>query len=215
MPKSGQESKGMGQLPNWDGNTVAAFSQERCSGGKTMNAKTLGMAWAIAVLAASCVLAQEVITTPAPVEGTKAGVAPRVPTLAAPAPDAAKPAVDDWRYRWHEGRWWYWTPENRWMWFSDDGHWVAFDADHRPPAVDNRGDAVMQPQAASPGPGYPYPAPGYYNPYPGYYYRGYYPGVAVGVWPYGNVGVGVGRRIGVDVWGPHGGVRVGRLYYGW
>ena len=33
--------------------------------------------------------------------------------------------------------------------------------------------------------------------------------------PYGNVNVGVGRRIGVDVSGPHGGVRVGRIWVGW
>ena len=43
----------------------------------------------------------------------------------------------------------------------------------------------------------------------------YYPGVAVGVGPYGNVGVGVGRRVGVDVWGPLGAVRVGRIGVGW
>ena len=60
------------------------------------------------------------------------------------------------------------------------------------------------PVASSPElPAYSYPQPrldyygayypGYVYPgfvYPGYgYYRGYYPGVAVGVWPYGNVGV--------------------------
>jgi hypothetical protein len=37
----------------------------------------------------------------------------------------------------------------------------------------------------------------------------------VGVRPYGNVDVGVGQRIGVGVWGPHGGVRVGRVFVGW
>ena len=24
----------------------------------------------------------------------------------------------DWRYCWHEGRWWYWMPENRWVIWS-------------------------------------------------------------------------------------------------
>ncbi len=43
----------------------------------------------------------------------------------------------------------------------------------------------------------------------------YHPDVPVVVRPYGNVSVGVGRRIGVNVWGPHGEVRVGRIYVGW
>ena len=99
-------------------------------------------------------------------------------------------AKTDWRYRWYNGRWWYWTPQNRWMWYGDDGQWVTFDANSPPP-----------------------PAPGYY-PAQGYW-AGYYPGVGVSTGPYGNVGVGVGQRIGVDVSGPHGGVRVDRIYVGW
>ncbi len=37
----------------------------------------------------------------------------------------------------------------------------------------------------------------------------------IGARPYGSVNVGVGRRIGVDVYGPHGSVRVGRIFVGW
>lgn len=93
-----------------------------------------------------------------------------------------------------------------------------------PPATDSsRGNPATYGVYGAPTPGYSggyyypyyahpyYPSP-YYPPYP--YYRRY-PGVAVGVGPYGDVGVGVGRRVGVNVWGPHGGVRVGRMYIGW
>ena len=52
------------------------------------------------------------------------------------------------------------------------------------------------------------------QPPPGYW-SGYYPGTAVGVGPYGNVNVDVGRRVSVDVAGTHGTVRVGRLCIGW
>ena len=78
------------------------------------------------------------------------------------------------------------------MWQSDDGRWVEFNAKHSPPAI-NCGD--VQPPPA--------------------YWSGYYPGTAVGVGPYGNVSVDVGRRVSVDVAGPHGTVRVGRLCIGW
>jgi len=43
----------------------------------------------------------------------------------APAPRAA--GGDDWRYRWHEGRWWYWLPSERWVYW-EDGRWVDYDA---------------------------------------------------------------------------------------
>jgi hypothetical protein len=71
---------------------------------------------------------------------------------------------------------------------------------------------------------YYYPRPRYYTYYPGssYYYcpdygyrSGYYPGVRVWARPYGDVGVRVGPRVGVNVWGPNGQVRVGRIVVGW
>lgn len=43
----------------------------------------------------------------------------------------------------------------------------------------------------------------------------YQPGAPAGVWARENVNVSVGRWIGVDVWGPHGDVRVGRIHVGW
>jgi hypothetical protein len=125
----------------------------------------------------------------------------------APEPSPAA-SPDAWRYRWFNDRWWYWTPGNRWMWYSDDGQWVPYDI--------QQGASPMAQNEMPPLPngGYTYPAPGYrYAPAP--YYRGYYPGVAVGVAPYGVVDVGVGRRVGVNVWGPHGAVRVGRIRVGW
>ena len=132
-------------------------------------------------------LGQEAIATPNPVAEAQAG--------GVDAGDPAQPPVakgpDSWRYRWQDGRWWYWTPAKRWMWYGD-GQWVYFEPTPAPYTVHQ--------------PGYVYP--GYYAPY-------YRPGVAVGVGPYGNVGVGVGRRVGVDVWGGHGGVRVGRIGVGW
>jgi hypothetical protein len=171
-----------------------------------MRAVTICMAVVVTfALVGLRVLAQEIIATPDPIGGTKteagAGINPSGTTQSSPAANAiAAPAADQWRYRRFDGRWWYWTPQKRWMWYSDDGHWVQFDANHSPPAAD-RSDA--NPARYD---GY-YPAPGYW--------AGYYPGVAVGVRPYGNVNVGVGRRIGVDVSGPHGAVRVGRIYVGW
>ncbi len=162
-------------------------------------------------------LAQETVATPDPVGGVKidagANVHVGVPTQSAPAASVAvTPTTDNWRYRWHGGRWWYWTPQKHWMWYSDDGRWVEYDADHGPAVVEQSVETPAPYGTYYPG-GYYYPRPGYWSGY--YYPRYYYPGVTVGVGPYGNVGVGVGRRVGVDVWGPYGGVRVGRLYVGW
>jgi hypothetical protein len=173
-----------------------------------MRALTTCLAVAIMLgLAGVYVLAQEIIAAPDPIGGTRTeagtNAAAGVPAPSSPAPNAAAASnPDSWRYRWFSGRWWYWTPQNRWMWYSDDGQWVPFDANHMPP--------VAAQSAVNP-PGY---QGEYYYTGPGYW-TGYYPGVGVGVGPYGNVNVGVGRRVGVDVWGPHGGVRVGRIYVGW
>jgi hypothetical protein len=170
------------------------------------------------VLAGLCAMAQEMIATPDPVGGAKIDAGAGSPAAgpiapSAPAGPMAGPAADKGRYRWYDGRWWYWTPQNRWMWYSDDGHWVAFDASPTTPPAAPQSDAGPVPYDAHyavPG----YPPPGYY--YPGGYWGGYYyPGVAVGVRPYGNVNVAVGPRVGVSVWGPHGGVRVGRINVGW
>jgi hypothetical protein len=160
-------------------------------------------------------LAQEIVATPDPVGGTKidagAGVRPGEP---ARSNTTTSSTSNDWRYRWFEGRWWYWTPQNRWLWYSNDGRWVEFDANQAPLAVDQSSNPPVY-QGYYPGGGYYYPGPGYYYGAPGYWGRYYYPGVAVGVRPYGNVNVGVGGRVGVDVWGPHGAVRVGGIHVGW
>jgi hypothetical protein len=34
-------------------------------------------------------------------------------------------STTDWRYVWHEGRWWYWMPSNRWMVWTDS-RWAPF-----------------------------------------------------------------------------------------
>jgi hypothetical protein len=160
-----------------------------------MRAKIVGTA-AAALLALMGIgaLAQELVATPDAIGGapSNAGIQPGAP----PAFSANGSANESWRYRWFQGRWWYWTPENHWMWYTSDRRWVDFSA------VPNAGA------------GDPIAGAGYYA---GPYYAGprYYPGVAVGVLPYGNVNVGVGARIGVDVCGPHGGVRVGRIAVGW
>jgi hypothetical protein len=36
---------------------------------------------------------------------------------------ATRPSSEDWRYRWHQGRWWYWLPSNEWVVWVD-GQWV-------------------------------------------------------------------------------------------
>ena len=142
----------------------------------------------------SRIRAQEIVPTPDPIGGVPSDAAAGVPP-GAPVPPGSD--TNSWRYRWHEGRWWYWTPQNRWMWYSDDGRWVPFDANN--------------PSATHPArvPDGRYHAPA--TPY----WAGYYPGVAVGVRPPENVNLAVGRRVGVDVYGPHGAVRVGRICVGW
>ena len=142
-------------------------------------------------LIGSRTLGQEAIATPNPVAAAQAGPAGGV-HAGDPAQASVLAGPDGWRYRWSDGRWGYWTPAKRWLWYNGDGQWVEFEPVPAP-------NAVYRPA---------YVYPGYYRPY-------YRPGVAVGVGPYGNVGVGVGRRVGVDVWGPHGAVRVGRIGVGW
>jgi hypothetical protein len=172
-----------------------------------MRVTTICTAMAVTfALVGARVLAQELIATPDPVGGTQveagAGTNAGVKSHSNPARNAtAAPAADQWRYRWSDGHWWYWTPQNRWLWYND-GRWVEFDANHSPTMAD-RGDVNPATHDAYPN-------------YPGYgYWSGAYPGVAVGVRPCGNVNVGVGQRIGVDVAGGHGAVRVGRIYIGW
>jgi hypothetical protein len=143
----------------------------------------------ILALMGSRTFGQEVIPAPNAVEGTQAGAADGV-NAADPAQQSVVTGPDSWRYRWSGGRWWYWTPAKRWMWYNGDGQWVESTPTPSP-------YRVYQPVY-----------PGYHRPY-------YYPGVAVGVRPYGDVGVAVGRRVGVDVWGGHGAVRVGRIGVGW
>ena len=81
-----------------------------------------------------------------------------------------------------------------------------------PPPVEQADEPA--PYNYSYGPSYGYYGYGPYYPRYGYSY-GRYPGVGVGVSPYGDVDVRAGRRVGVGVWGPYGGVRVGRIYVGW
>jgi hypothetical protein len=181
---------------------ISAKSVSR-EGAKTMRTTSKSAIMAVAiVLVALHALGQEVVPTPVPADAARA--TPHVSAntgdqySAGPAANAtARQEANRWRYRWSNGRWWYWTPQSCWMWYSDDGRWIKYDPAVNPPAVE-RAD---RPAAY----GYSYYRPNGY----------FFPGVAVGVRPYGNVDVGVGRRIGVGVWGPHGSVRVGRIFVGW
>jgi hypothetical protein len=162
-----------------------------------MRAKIIGTAVFAIIAMVGLALAQETIGTPPPAAAPKSDVG--VGVRAGESQMPAGPTANDWRYRWFEGRWWYWTPQNRWMWYGDDGRWIDFDANQAPLAIE-RNDASPVYQGYYPG-GYYYPWPGYYYRAPrywnGYYYPGYYSGV------------------GVDVWGPHGAVRAGRVRVGW
>jgi hypothetical protein len=169
------------------------FGKRRLSErGETMRALIVCMAAIVGIaVVGSRIQAQEIVPTPDPIGGTRsdaaAGIAPG-------APVPSSPDANSWRYRWYEGRWWYWTPQNRWIWYSNDGRWVDFDANNPP--------------AAS------IPHRSYYLPAAPYGTNSY-PDVAVGVRPFGDVNVAVGSRVGVDVYGPHGSVRVGRIFVGW
>lgn len=35
-----------------------------------------------------------------------------------------RPDANQWRYRYHNGRWWYWMPSNRWM-IHDGANWIS------------------------------------------------------------------------------------------
>jgi len=184
-----------------------------------MRAITRYSVMAVAIpLVAFYALGQEVVPTPAPADAAK--ITPHVSANASgqtSATPAAKSTTDRnanrWRYRWSNGRWWYWTPQNRWMWYNgEESRWIAYAANPTPPVAAPTENPATYDDSYAPNYGY-YGYRGYYPSY-GYGY-GYYPDVAVGVRPYGNVDVGVGRRVGVGVWGPHGAVRVGRIYVGW
>jgi len=154
---------------------------------------------ALTAIAGSVVLgslaqAQELVPVPDSIGGKPSDAAAGVPPGAPLSPGSD---AESWRYRQHEGRWWYWTPENRWMWYGSDGRWMNFEANQPSPA-----HAAGAPNARSPAVVTPY-------------WTGYHPGTAVDVRPWGNVNVAVGRRVGVDVCGPHGAVRVGRISIGW
>ena len=178
-----------------------------------MRAATKCVIMIIAVaLVARHALAQEVVPAPEPAGAAKveAGVSASAGDQAHSAPTANTPAdqaANRWRYRWANGHWWYWTPQNRWMWYTNEGRWIDYNPTPVPPVIEQ---ADAAPAYASPY----YPRYGYGRYYPGYGYWSY-PGVAVGAWPYGNVDVNVGRRVNVGVAGPHGAVRVGRIYIGW
>ena len=190
--------------------------------GRSMRTAILSMIVVVA-MAETQLLGQEVISRPKPMPDPGAGTPHNegvgAPTRSILPSDTANASSrpEGWRYRWHNGRWWYWTTADRWMWYSDDGQWIAYET-NRPPSEPRR---VDESNPASNGNG------GYYHPgqddpsYPSYgpsypaYWLGRYPGVSVGVGQYGTVGVGVGQSVGVQVWGGHGGVRVGPINVGW
>jgi hypothetical protein len=190
-----------------------------------MKKTIIGFAISLALtLVTANLSAQEMIATPDPVGGAKpeADAKPSVAVPPSPTPGTSgDPAANNWRYRWFNGHWWYWTPEKKWMTYNDQRRWVASEmkpggpavAERKTPAVvESRVPMPIERNVYMPPPvGSYYPGAAYYYPDP--YWAGYYPGVAVGVWPYGNVYAG--RRVGVDIWGPHGSVRVGRMRVGW
>lgn len=94
---------------------------------------------------------------------------------------ASGPVQDNqWRYRWHNGRWWYWTPANNWVVYLNNA-WRPytpgmFDSGYF--GTSNSGTYYT-----------PYSGYRYYSPY-GYSYRSY---------PYyGNYGYGYGPSIGLN-----------------
>jgi hypothetical protein len=140
------------------------------------------------VVLGSLARAQQLVPVPDSIGGKPSDAVGDVPA-GAPSPPVSK--AEGWRYRQFERRWWYWMPDNRWMWYREDGRWMPFEA-KEPSAANAHAPAAVTPC-----------------------WTDYRPGVAVSVQPWGNVSVAVGRRIGVDVCGPHGAVRVGRTSIGW
>ena len=135
----------------------------------------------------------------------------RAPIAGENAGGAANQSSDQWRYRWHGGKWWYWTRENRWI-YRNGNEWANYEPavtavpEARYPSQPAYGYYQSSPNGYYPGP-YRYSTGygGYYGPVyqgdyyapvyqGGYYYgpRGYYgrPGVSVGL------GFGRGLRIG-------------------
>jgi hypothetical protein len=92
------------------------------------------------------------------------------------ATTAENVAYRNWRYRYHNGRWWYWSPNNYWLYYGNNG-W------HRHGYYGGYGSGY--------GYGYRSPDRGYYG-YRGYPNRGYY---GYRGYPYRG-GYGYGRRYG-------------------
>jgi hypothetical protein len=112
---------------------------------------------------------------------------------------------DDWRWKYHNNRWWYYTPQNQWAAYHNN-NWVYPDA---------RGSYIWQGQNIFGGPTYygsgyrgyanPYYGNGYYNGYYNGGYGNYYGnGYGNGYYGYGNRGANVGAAIGGALGGNRG-----------
>jgi len=110
---------------------------------------------------------------------------------------------DDWRYKWHNDRWWYYTPQNQWMVYHNNG-WVGPGAggvylDRSGVPIFGGGRYTTGYRGSYYGNGWNngWYGNGYYNGYGnGYYGNGYYNGY--GGWGSrgGNIGANVGGAIG-------------------
>lgn len=141
----------------------------------------------LALIGASLV-AQELIATPDAIGGQKPDASiNNSPSVSTSSASAANTAAASAA---NHGRYqWY---DGRWWYWTSENRWMWY-SDH--------------------GRWMEFDAHHGHNPPPAHS-SDYHPGPAVGVRPCGNVNVSVGR-VSVDVSGPHGAVRVGRLCIGW
>ncbi|MEX2114639.1 MAG: hypothetical protein WD845_15705 [Pirellulales bacterium] len=108
---------------------------------------------------------------------------------------------DDWRYKYHSGRWWFWQPNNSWV-IWDGYAWSPYrPGEYR---TGYRGGYYRYPGSYDRG--YrrgDYYGPGYYRPGygPGYYNRGAY---GPGYGGYYSPEAAAGAEIGGAIGGPRG-----------
>jgi len=130
----------------------------------------VGFAWAGSAWA-------QVVTPEPPQPGIPADSAPAV----VPRDAGAAASGEDWRFRWHQNRWWYWLPSEQWVYWDGD-HWEDFSAPPQMPAVRAPASALIIPGSTVvyryplTSFGYGYSSPLIYRsyaPYGGLYSSGY------------------------------------------
>lgn len=131
-----------------------------------------------------------------------AGVAPGPANVAGGVGNAAASGPNQWRYKWHQGRWWYWTPAKNWVVYLNNA-WRPYT-----PGMFDSGyfGSANSGTYYTPYSGYPYGYSYRAYPYYGSYGYGYVPSNGLGASRYYSGYRGFG---GYNGFGNRGGVSIG------